>query len=124
MSTNQGRGSNPASRARSQGLGSPDPSPFRDAPLSQGVDDEVKTLYATPRRSKELNCFSEGPIVNRQPSIVRTAPVMGPCAFVRAAMSFSGQRGGYPHALRLAALKRALRNREDEDQVHPGEGSA
>ena len=96
-----------------------------DAPLSQGVDDGVKTLYDPPRRSKELNhSVAEGLIVNRKPSIANTAPVMGQCAFVRAAMSFSGQRGGYPHALHLAALKRPQWDREDEDQVHPGEGSA
>jgi hypothetical protein len=62
--------------------------------------------------------------VNRMPSIVSTKPAMGQCAFVRATMSFGGQRGGYPHALHLAVLKRSLRNREDEDKVHPGEGSA
>jgi len=97
-----------------------------DAPLSQGVDDEVKTLYDPPRRSKEPNTIhrNQGLIVTRKTSIASTAPAMGQCAFVRAAMSFSGQRGGYPHAQHLAALKRPLRNREDEDQVHPGEGSA
>jgi hypothetical protein len=38
-------------------------------------------------------------------------------------MSF-GVCGGYPHALHLAALKRPQWDRENEDQVHPGEGSA
>ena len=96
-----------------------------DTPLSQGVDDRVKTLYDPPRRSKELDRFiAEGLIVNRKPLIANTAPVMGQCAFVCAAMSFSGQRGGYPHALHLATLKRPQWDREDEDQVHPGEGSA
>ena len=96
-----------------------------DAPLSLGVDDGVKTLYDPSRRSKEPNRFiAEGLIVNRKPLIANTAPVMSRCAFVRAAMSFSGQPGGYPHALHLAALKRRQWSHEDEDEVHPGEGSA
>ena len=62
--------------------------------------------------------------MNRKPLIADTAPVMGSFAFVCVAMSFSGQRGGYRHALHLAALKRPLRDRMGEDQVQPGEGSA
>lgn len=96
-----------------------------DAPLSQGVDERVKTIYYPPRCSKERHLAHQKDfIVNRKPSTASTAPVMGLCAFVRVAMSFSGQCGGYRHALHLAVLKRPVWEREDEDQVHPGEGSA
>ena len=60
--------------------------------------------------------------MNRNLSIASTQPITGQCAFVRAAMSFAGVCGGYPHAQHLAALKRPQWSREDEDQVHPGEG--
>src|SRR5947208_16097408 len=97
-----------------------------NASLSQGVDDGVKTIYYPPRRSKELNRIHrvQGHIVNRRLTTASTQPVTGSCAFVCAAMSFIGVCGGHPHAQHLAALKRPQRGREDEDQVHPGEGGA
>ena len=96
-----------------------------NAALSQGVDDVVKTIYYPARRSKEPNRIHriQGRIVNRNLTTASTQPVMGRCAFVRATMSF-GVCGGYPHAQHLAALKRPQSVRNDEDQVHPGEGGA
>ena len=70
-----------------------------DAPLSQGLDDGVKSIYYARCRSQELNQFSKGLLVNRMHLNANTAPAKGLCAFVRATMSF-------------------------DDQVHPGEESA
>jgi hypothetical protein len=52
-------------------------------------------------------------------------PVSGLCAFVRvAAVSLVGGDCGLPHAQHLLASKRTLQDRQEEDQMHPGEGGA
>lgn len=98
-----------------------------------GVDASVKTLYYPPRRSKEPQNFHspiQGRIVNSRHTSLRIRPITGQHAFVRGvAMSLAGVVGGcsYPstRAMHLAAaLKRPQWNFENDDQMHPGEGSA
>lgn len=52
-------------------------------------------------------------------------PVSGLCAFVRvAAVTLVGGDCGQPHAQHLLASKRPQQDRQEEDQMHPGEGGA
>jgi hypothetical protein len=63
--------------------------------------------------------------VNNRHSIHNALPVSGLCAFVRvAAMSLAGVGCRDPHAQHPLASKRPLGDRQEEGQMHPGEGSA
>jgi hypothetical protein len=63
--------------------------------------------------------------VNNRHSTHNALPVSGLCAFVRvAAMSLVGGGCSDSHAQHLLVSKRPLWNRQEEDQMHPGEGSA
>ena len=64
--------------------------------------------------------------MNNRPSIHNALPASGLCAFVRvAAVSQVGVGGSDPHAQHLLASKRFLSDRREEDyEMHPGEGSA
>ena len=63
--------------------------------------------------------------MNSRQATYNARPASGLCAFVRvAAMSLVGVVGGGPHAQHLLASKRPLEDRQEEYQMHPGEGSA
>lgn len=63
--------------------------------------------------------------MNDRHSIHNALPSLGPCAFVRfAAMSLAGVDCRDPHAQHLLASKRPLEYRQEEGQMHPGEGGA
>jgi hypothetical protein len=63
--------------------------------------------------------------VNNRHSIHNALPVSGLCAFVRvAAMSLVGGDCRGPHAQHLLASKRPLEDRQEEGEMHPGEGGA
>ena len=89
--------------------------------LSQGVDDEVKTIYSPPPLLIEHHSFSGRPIVKSAPIVTANRPMKGLVAFVRTAAMKSF--GGCTSALHLSQPSGYQLDR-DEDQVHPGEGSA
>ena len=63
--------------------------------------------------------------MNSRQSTYNALPVSGLCAFVRvAAMSLFGVGCRDPHAKHLLASKRPLEDRQEEGQMHPGEGGA
>ena len=63
--------------------------------------------------------------MNSRHSIHNALPVSGLCAFVRvAAMALVEVDCRDPHAQHLLASKRPQGDRHEEDQMHPGEGSA
>jgi len=63
--------------------------------------------------------------VNNRQATYNALPASGLCAFVRvAAMAPVGGDCRDPHAQHLLALKRPQGDRHEEDQMHPGEGSA
>ena len=63
--------------------------------------------------------------MNSRQATYNALPVSGLCAFVRvAAMSLVGVDCRDPHAQHLLASKRPLGDRQEEYQMHPGEGSA
>lgn len=62
--------------------------------------------------------------MNNRHSTHNARPASGLCAFVRvAAVSLVGVGGGDPHAQYLPASKRPM-DRQEDDQMHPGEGGA
>jgi hypothetical protein len=89
--------------------------------LSQGVDDEVKTIYSPPRSLIERHSFGSF-IVKFGRIVTSNRPMQGLVAFVRAAAmkSFGGCTSA-PHPSLPASYQWLDRN---EDQLHPGEGSA
>lgn len=63
--------------------------------------------------------------MNSPQATYNALPASGLCAFVRvAAMSLVGADGRDPHAQHLLASKRPQGNRDEDDQMHPGEGGA
>jgi len=86
----------------------------------------VKSLYDPPLLLERVSLHShQGHIVNRRRSNTSARPTTGSRAFVRVvAMAFTGACGGYPHAPRLAPLKRNPWVRRDDGRWHPGEGAA
>ena len=62
--------------------------------------------------------------MNNLHSIHNAPPASGPCAFVRmAAVSLVGGACLQPQAQHLLASKRPVQDRQEEDQMHPGEGA-
>ncbi|HSW06595.1 hypothetical protein [Aquabacterium sp.] len=90
--------------------------------LSQGVDGWVKTIYSPPPLLIEHNFFSGGFIVKSADVVTSNRPVHGVVVFVRAAAAMKSF-GGYASALHLS-LPAGCQLDRDEDQMHPGEGSA
>ena len=63
--------------------------------------------------------------MNSRQATYNALPASGLCAFVRvAAMSLVGVDGRDPHAEHLPASKRPQGDRQEENQMHPGEGCA
>ena len=89
--------------------------------LSQGVDGVVKTIYSPLPLLIEHHFFSGRPIVKAAHIVTANRPMKGLVAFVRAAAMKSF--GGCTSALHLT-LPAGYQLDRDEDQVHPGEGSA
>jgi hypothetical protein len=90
--------------------------------LSQGVDEAVKTIYSPPPLLIEHHFFSGKPIVKSAHIVTANRPMKGLVAFVRAAAAMKSF-GGCTSALHLN-LPAGYQLDRDEDQVHPGEGSA
>jgi len=89
--------------------------------LSQGVDGVVKTIYSPLPLLIEHHFFSGRPIVKSAHIVTANRPMKGLVAFVRAAAMQSF--GGCTSALHLT-LPAGYQLDRNEDQVHPGEGSA
>jgi hypothetical protein len=89
--------------------------------LSQGVDGAVKTIYSPPPLLIE-HFFSGRLIVKAAHIVTANRPMKGLVAFVCAAtmQSFGGCTSAQ-HLTLPASYQWLDRN---EDQVHPGEGSA
>ena len=63
--------------------------------------------------------------MNNRQATYNALPASGPCAFVRgAAMSLVEVDCRDPHAQHWLASKRPQGDRQEEDQMHPGEGGA
>ena len=89
--------------------------------FSPGVDDIVKTIYSPLPLLIEHHFFSGRLIVKAAHIVTANRPMKGLVAFVRAAAMKSF--GGCTSALHLT-LPAGYQLDRDEDQVHPGEGSA
>jgi hypothetical protein len=90
--------------------------------LSQGVDEAVKTIYSPPPLLIEHQFFSGRLIVKSAHIVTANRPMNGVVAFVRAAAAMASF-GGCASALHLT-LPTGYQLDRDEDQLHPGEGSA
>ena len=90
--------------------------------LSQGVDGAVKTIYSPPPLLIEHHFFLGRPIVKSAHIVTANRPMKGLVAFVCAAAAMKSF-GGCTSALHLT-LPAGYQLDRDEDQVHPGEGSA
>ena len=93
--------------------------------LSQGVDGVVKTIYSPPPLLIEHHLFSGRPIVKSAHIVTANRPMKGLVRFVRAFPMTAAMQsfGGCASALHLT-LPAGYQLDRDEDQVHPGEGSA
>jgi hypothetical protein len=90
--------------------------------LSQGVDGVVKTIYSPPPLLIEQHFFSGRLIVKSAHIVTANRPMKGLVAFVRAAATMKSF-GGCANA-QHPTLPASYQLDRDEDQVHPGEGSA
>jgi hypothetical protein len=90
--------------------------------LSQGVDEAVKTIYSPPPLLTEHHFFSGRLIVKAAHILTASRPMKGLVALVRAAAAMKSF-GGCASALHLT-LPTGHQLDRDEDQLHPGEGSA
>ena len=90
--------------------------------LSQGVDGVVKTIYSPPPLLIEHHSFSGRPIVKSAPIVTANRPMKRLVAFVHAAAAMKSF-GGCANA-QHPTLPASYQLDRDEDQVHPGEGSA
>ena len=90
--------------------------------LSQGVDEAVKTIYSSPPLLIEHHFFSGRLIVKSAHIVTAKRPINGLVTFVRAAAAMESF-GGCASALHLT-LPAGFQLNQDEDQLHPGEGSA
>jgi hypothetical protein len=90
--------------------------------LSLVLDDRVKTIYYSRLLLIERHFFSGGPIVKSAHIVAASRPLTGWVALVYAGTMSSF--GGCPSALHPNPTARRQRLDRDQDQVHPGEGSA
>ncbi|HUG25335.1 hypothetical protein [Piscinibacter sp.] len=93
--------------------------------LSQGVDDDVKTIYSPPPSLIERQ-FLESFIVKSPHIVTANRPMNGLVAFVRALQTMAAMKspGGCPSALHPSLPASYQWLDRNEDQLHPGEGSA
>jgi len=93
--------------------------------LSQGVDDVVKTIYSPLPLLIEHHFFEGRLIVKSAHIVTANRPMKGLVRFVRAfPMTAAMQSFGGCANAQHPTLPASYQLDRDEDQVHPGEGSA